>query len=163
MAEQKRKADKDALKLAKEAAEKENAALFKGMDITSNKLKSHNQFNTAGQDPKSILCPDFKLGNCNKGRNCKYSHDINIERKTAKIDLYTDPRTIDKDGNTITYDTTTKSNETHLKGMYTVILYCIILLTIYICIFMIIYLPILICIYIHNTIYYTRSNIRCNL
>lgn len=38
------------------------------------------------------MCYLIQLGNCNKGRNCKYSHDINIERKTAKIDLYSDPR-----------------------------------------------------------------------
>lgn len=45
-----------------------------------------------GVDPKSILCVFFKQGQCAKGFKCKFSHDLNIERKGEKIDLYTDQR-----------------------------------------------------------------------
>jgi len=43
-------------------------------------------------DPKTVLCQFFKSGQCQKGDKCKFSHDLNIERKSAKIDLYTDSR-----------------------------------------------------------------------
>jgi len=46
----------------------------------------------AGVDPKSILCEFFKAGVCRRGDKCKFSHDPAIERKAAKIDLYTDLR-----------------------------------------------------------------------
>lgn len=45
-----------------------------------------------GTDPKSVLCAFFKEGQCNKGDRCKFSHDLNIGRKSAKKDLYTDAR-----------------------------------------------------------------------
>ena len=45
-----------------------------------------------GVDPKTILCQYFKNGACTKGKNCKFSHDLNVERKADKIDLYTDTR-----------------------------------------------------------------------
>ena len=46
----------------------------------------------SGEDPKSILCAYFKAGVCKNGKKCKYSHDLDVENKTAKIDLYTDQR-----------------------------------------------------------------------
>eukprot|EP00250_Pteridium_aquilinum_P007414 c17136_g1_i1 orf=95-1183(+) len=45
-----------------------------------------------GVDPKSILCEFFRRGQCAKGFKCKYSHDLNVERKGEKIDLYSDKR-----------------------------------------------------------------------
>jgi hypothetical protein len=53
-----------------------------------------------GEDPKSILCAYFKAGTCQKGKKCKYSHDMDVEGKSAKIDLYTDQRVVlfGKDG-----------------------------------------------------------------
>ena len=39
-------------------------------------------------DPKSIVCEHFRAGQCTKGHKCKYSHDLNVERKTAKAALY---------------------------------------------------------------------------
>ncbi|VDO06034.1 unnamed protein product [Rodentolepis nana] len=41
-----------------------------------------------GADPKSVLCIFFKQGTCTKGDKCKFSHDLNIERKTEKRNLY---------------------------------------------------------------------------
>jgi hypothetical protein len=45
-----------------------------------------------GEDPKSVLCAYFKAGVCDKGKRCKFSHDLALDGKAAKIDLYTDPR-----------------------------------------------------------------------
>ncbi|KAK7245190.1 hypothetical protein RIF29_40025 [Crotalaria pallida] len=45
-----------------------------------------------GVDPKSILCEFFKAGQCTKGFKCKFSHDLNIQRKGEKIDIYSDKR-----------------------------------------------------------------------
>ncbi|XP_073277257.1 zinc finger CCCH domain-containing protein 11-like [Primulina huaijiensis] len=45
-----------------------------------------------GVDPKSILCEHFKLGQCAKGFKCKFSHDLNVQRKGEKIDIYSDKR-----------------------------------------------------------------------
>ena len=46
----------------------------------------------AGVDPKSILCEFFKVGQCAKGFKCKFSHDLNVQRKGEKIDIYSDKR-----------------------------------------------------------------------
>ncbi|MBA0809615.1 hypothetical protein Gohar_025254, partial [Gossypium harknessii] len=45
-----------------------------------------------GVDPKSILCEFFKVGKCAKGFKCKFSHDLNVQRKGEKIDIYSDKR-----------------------------------------------------------------------
>lgn len=49
-----------------------------------------------GEDPKSVLCAYFKAGVCEKGKKCKFSHDLGLDGKAAKIDIYSDPR--DKNG-----------------------------------------------------------------
>lgn len=46
----------------------------------------------SGVDPKSILCEFYKVGQCAKGFKCKFSHDVNIQRKGEKIDIYSDKR-----------------------------------------------------------------------
>lgn len=43
-----------------------------------------------GVDPKSVLCQFFKKGHCDKGKKCKFSHDLDVERKTQKRSLYAD-------------------------------------------------------------------------
>lgn len=45
-----------------------------------------------GVDPKSILCEFFKVGQCAKGFKCKFSHDLNVQRKGEKISIYSDKR-----------------------------------------------------------------------
>ena len=77
------KAQKEKEKKAAEAAQKEMADLFKPVQV---------QKVPFGVDPKTILCQFFKKGNCEKGRKCKFSHDLNVERKTEKRSLYTDSR-----------------------------------------------------------------------
>lgn len=52
----------------------------------------------AGVDPKSVLCQYFKQGTCQKGFKCKFSHDLSIERKAEKKNIYADARDDEKDG-----------------------------------------------------------------
>eukprot|EP00455_Lapot_gusevi_P046441 TRINITY_DN6115_c0_g1_i1.p1 TRINITY_DN6115_c0_g1~~TRINITY_DN6115_c0_g1_i1.p1 ORF type:complete len:372 (+),score=133.77 TRINITY_DN6115_c0_g1_i1:70-1185(+) len=83
--EEKRKALRRQAKEAKEQQEKELAELFKAATTTKVPL---------GVNPKSIICEFFKKGACTKGAKCKFSHDMAVQRKTAKIDIYTDPREV---------------------------------------------------------------------
>ncbi|KAK8823532.1 hypothetical protein WA577_002452 [Blastocystis sp. JDR] len=70
---------------AKKEQEKELSELFKAV-ITAPKL-------AFGEDPKSVLCPFFKAGRCDKGAKCKYSHDLTLNtRRAAKKDIHTDSR-----------------------------------------------------------------------
>jgi len=78
------KKEKEEKKLAEEQRKKELALLFKPTVIQPKVAP--------GVDPKSLLCQYFKQGQCAKGDKCKFSHDLNVERKGAKIDLYTDRR-----------------------------------------------------------------------
>lgn len=50
-----------------------------------------------GVDPKTVLCQFYKQGNCDKGRKCKFSHDLAIERKGEKRNLYQDTRDAEKE------------------------------------------------------------------
>jgi hypothetical protein len=50
------------------------------------------------RDPKSVLCAFFKAGSCDKGTKCKFSHDLNVERKVEKKSLYSDEREEKQDG-----------------------------------------------------------------
>ncbi|XP_077239605.1 zinc finger C-x8-C-x5-C-x3-H type family protein [Tasmannia lanceolata] len=80
-------ASKIAAKKKKEeekAREKELSDLFK-IAVSQPKVP-------LGVDPKSILCEFFKAGQCTKGFKCKFSHDLNVQRKGEKIDIYSDKR-----------------------------------------------------------------------
>jgi len=77
------KAQKEREKAASEAAKKEAMELFKPVQV---------QKVAFGVDPKTVLCQYFKKGHCEKGRKCKFSHDLNVERKIEKRDLYQDTR-----------------------------------------------------------------------
>jgi hypothetical protein len=48
-----------------------------------------------GVDPKTMICEYFKAGACKNGNKCKFSHDLEVERKKDKINLYVDPREAD--------------------------------------------------------------------
>jgi hypothetical protein len=87
-AEEKRKqAEKDARAREKKAAEDAkrefDALLAKPSQI---------QKVPFGVDPKTVVCIFWKKGNCEKGRKCKFAHDLAVERKTEKRNLYTDGR-----------------------------------------------------------------------
>ncbi|XP_042235542.1 zinc finger CCCH domain-containing protein 15 homolog [Homarus americanus] len=70
-------------------------AIFKPVQQTASK----------GGDPKSVLCAFFKQGQCTKGGKCKFSHDLNIERKSEKRSAYVDVR--DKDETSADWDEAT--------------------------------------------------------
>ncbi|KAH6615346.1 hypothetical protein C7974DRAFT_437182 [Boeremia exigua] len=82
------KLQKEKEKKAEEDAKREMAELFKPVQV---------QKVPFGVDPKTVLCQFFKKGNCEKGRRCKFSHDLNVERKTEKRSLYTDSRDQEKE------------------------------------------------------------------
>lgn len=50
-----------------------------------------------GVDPKTVLCIYYKQGHCEKGRKCKFSHDLAVERKGEKKNLYQDTREGDEE------------------------------------------------------------------
>jgi len=70
-------------KAAAEQARKETAELFKPVQV---------QKVPFGVDPKTVVCQFFKKGACDKGKKCKFSHDLAVERKGEKRSLYTDTR-----------------------------------------------------------------------
>lgn len=70
-------------KLAEEKRAKEEAELLK--PVQSQKVPF-------GVDPKTVLCAFFKAGHCEKGNKCKFSHNLDVERKVEKKNLYADTR-----------------------------------------------------------------------
>jgi len=70
----------------------------------------------AGVDPKSVLCQFFKAGTCTKGNRCKFSHDLSMERKGAKIDMYSDRRDSENGGEN---DTMENWDEDKLRDVVT--------------------------------------------
>ncbi|XP_054756052.2 zinc finger CCCH domain-containing protein 15-like [Lytechinus pictus] len=84
----KKNADLTAQKGAKKDAKKKEAdelnMLFRPV-MEAQKLSK-------GADPKSVLCAFFKQGSCSKGDKCKFSHDLNIQRKAEKRSVYSDVR-----------------------------------------------------------------------
>lgn len=83
------KAQREKEKKAAEEAKRETAELFK--PVQTQKVPF-------GVDPKTVVCQFFKNGNCEKGKKCKFSHDLSIERKGEKKSLYTDTREGEDDG-----------------------------------------------------------------
>ncbi|EXJ76787.1 uncharacterized protein A1O5_01295 [Cladophialophora psammophila CBS 110553] len=84
--EKRKEAEKEQRKKEKDAAEKakaEAAELFKPIQV---------QKVPFGVDPKTVLCQFFKQGHCDKGKKCKFSHDLEVGKKVAKKDLYQDTR-----------------------------------------------------------------------
>jgi len=79
-----------AAKAEKERLENERTLLFKAVEQKRPKQKV--QTVPPGVDPKSVLCINFKAGHCEKGDTCIFSHDLNVERKGEKRDMYSDAR-----------------------------------------------------------------------
>ncbi|KAJ9142316.1 Translation machinery-associated protein 46 [Coniochaeta hoffmannii] len=87
-AEQKRK---EAEKAAREREKKAAEDAKREADLLLNK-PAQIQKVPFGVDPKTVVCIFYKKGNCEKGKKCKFSHDLDMERKTEKRSLYTDTR-----------------------------------------------------------------------
>ncbi|KXJ96589.1 translation machinery-associated protein 46 [Microdochium bolleyi] len=85
--EKKKQADKEAREREKKAAEdaKREAEALLNKPAQVQKVPF-------GVDPKTVVCIFFKKGNCEKGRKCKFAHDLALERKVEKINLYSDAR-----------------------------------------------------------------------
>ncbi len=86
--EQKRR---EAEKAAREREKKAAEDAKREADLLLNK-PAQVQKVPFGVDPKTVVCIFFKKGNCEKGKKCKFSHDLDLERKTEKRSLYTDTR-----------------------------------------------------------------------
>lgn len=83
------KAQREKEKAAAEQAKREAADLL-GKPIQTQKVPF-------GVDPKTVLCEFYKKGMCEKGRKCKFSHDLEAARRTEKRSLYTDTREGDEE------------------------------------------------------------------
>ncbi|KAH9813668.1 mRNA export protein 33 [Melampsora americana] len=99
LAKEKARMDKEREKEQERKRKEELQELFKPIQVV--------QKVPFGTDPKTVLCQNFKAGHCEKGNKCKFSHDVDIGRKTTKKDLYTDGRDTNRDLNkeTDTMDT----------------------------------------------------------
>ena len=64
-----------------------------------------------------VLLPFFSLRvRCQKGDRCKFSHNLQVSLKSAKIDLYSDPRELAKHDTIDTWDTEKLSEVVNKKG-----------------------------------------------
>lgn len=90
---EKQRADAEAKKRFDAERKKELAELFKAA-IVQPKVPF-------GTDPKSVVCAHFKANQCTKGARCRYSHDLNVERKALKVNLYQDARDDEKKKDTM--------------------------------------------------------------
>ncbi|KAK3304321.1 uncharacterized protein B0T15DRAFT_418349 [Chaetomium strumarium] len=92
-AEQKRKeAERAAREREKKAAEdaKREAEALLNKPVQIQKVPF-------GVDPKTVVCIFYKKGNCEKGKKCKFAHDLDVERKVEKKNLYQDTRDDDEE------------------------------------------------------------------
>ncbi|KAH7040132.1 uncharacterized protein B0I36DRAFT_204819, partial [Microdochium trichocladiopsis] len=85
--EKKKQAEKEAREREKKAAEdaKREAEALLNKPAQIQKVPF-------GVDPKTVVCIFFKKGNCEKGKKCKFAHDLSLDRKVEKINLYADAR-----------------------------------------------------------------------
>jgi len=92
--------DKKSSELMKEQEAKNKAKLdkLKQKEELNSLFKPVDQKVAKGVDPKSVLCAFFKQGSCGKGNKCKFSHDVNIERKGAKKNIYEDEKDANAEG-----------------------------------------------------------------
>ena len=83
---------KSAEDLARQKREQKKAEDALAAELALAKPVVQQQKVPFGVDPKTVMCAYFKAGQCSKGDKCKFSHDPNIDRKSAKINLYADTR-----------------------------------------------------------------------
>jgi hypothetical protein len=68
-------------------------------------------------DPKTVVCLFYKQGHCEKGKKCKFSHDLSVERKAVKRDLYSDSRDTEEPENKKEADTMDDWDEKKLRDV----------------------------------------------
>ncbi|KAK7413213.1 Translation machinery-associated protein 46 [Neonectria punicea] len=90
--EKKKAAEREAREREKKAAEDAK----RDMEALLNK-PAQVQKVPFGVDPKTVVCIFFKKGNCEKGKKCKFAHDLAVERKVEKRNLYNDSRKEDEE------------------------------------------------------------------
>ncbi|GAA6021302.1 hypothetical protein JCM10207_002690 [Rhodosporidiobolus poonsookiae] len=92
MKEKQKEKERLAEKKRQEQAKKDlEHSLYNSPDIVQPKVPF-------GVDPKTVLCAFHKAGRCQKGNKCKFSHDLNQERKAQKASIYADQRDDKKPG-----------------------------------------------------------------
>lgn len=82
---------KEAEKLQREKEKKAAEDAKRDLELLMNK-PAQVQKVPFGVDPKTVVCIFFKKGDCEKGKKCKFSHNLEDERKVEKRSLYTDTR-----------------------------------------------------------------------
>jgi len=75
-------------KKAEEAEKKFMAELY-GTGIAATERKKGDD---EPDDPKKKICPFFKAGVCDKGRRCKFSHEMDKDAESETLNIYMDPR-----------------------------------------------------------------------
>lgn len=92
-------ADEKRKQAEREAREKEKKADEEAKRLTEAMLNKPAQIQKVpfGVDPKTVVCNFWRKGNCEKGKKCKFAHDLSVERKTEKRNLYTDSREDEED------------------------------------------------------------------
>lgn len=104
------KLQKEKERKAVEDAKREINDLFKTVQVQKVPI---------GVDPKTIVCQFFKKGTCDKGKKCKFSHDLSVERKAVKKDLYQDVRDGEGEGEELQRDTMEDWDEQMLRDVVT--------------------------------------------
>lgn len=86
---------KEYMERAEKKKQKEEEALLNSLYKTVKTIKQEEL--EEGQTCKNVLCAFFKAGCCEKGDECEFSHDLNIEFNQGTFDIYTDLREAKKD------------------------------------------------------------------
>jgi len=71
-----------------EEAEKKFYAELYGTGIAATAKVDEDEVDAGGKK----ICPFFKAGVCDKGRKCKFSHEMDESEKTKTLNIYMDPR-----------------------------------------------------------------------
>jgi DRG Family Regulatory Proteins, Tma46 len=88
-------ADQHAKREAKKQEEEEKkfmAELYGQGIAASSKVAAEVEATTGGKK----VCPFFKAGVCDKGRRCKFSHEMGDDEKAKTLNIYMDPRDAQK-------------------------------------------------------------------
>lgn len=79
---------------AEKKKQKEEEAFLNSLYKQVNNVKQKDL--EEGEQAKHVLCAFFKAGCCEKGDDCEFSHDLNIEFNQGTFDIYTDLRDVKK-------------------------------------------------------------------